>query len=403
MNMQYLLEHTVQMTSAPLRVYTLNGSNDFELLCFYSVDGRPPAELTPEVLAFAKKHSLAPLPTLTVVDMLNYYAVIPQEETVYLLGPVHLSTFLSLRRTIQTRSTATALDGTTAICDAPVFYGSILLLHNVFSPKAIAQQELIAHNCIEKSNTEVQRKFSSLVYENRERGHRHNSYSQENRLMSSIERGDLKMVEKCQQERMTGAFGTLSADANRSVRNVCISVIVLASRAAIRGGVDPELAFSLCDSYIMKIEELQKLNELQPLVEGAQLNFASMVFQLRSNSQDRSHVQRHPLVEKSKKYIYAHLHEKITVNDVAAYLQTNPNYLSNQFKRFEGVTFSEFVVHEKIALAKSMLIYSQDSYGQISATLAFASQSHLGMHFKRLTGMTPIQFRKRFAPTELKD
>ena len=38
---------------------------------------------------------------------------------------------------------------------------------------------------------------------------------------------------------------------------------------------------------------------------------------------------------------------------------------------------------------------------EIAATLGFSSQSHLGKYFKRQTGMTPIQFRRRFAATEV--
>ena len=53
--------------------------------------------------------------------------------------------------------------------------------------------------------------------------------------------------------------------------------ITLASRAAIQGGVHPELAFSLCDAYIMKIEQLKDLMDTQAVVEGAQTRFAMMV------------------------------------------------------------------------------------------------------------------------------
>ena len=82
-------------------------------------------------------------------------------------------------------------------------------------------------------------------------------------------------------------------------------------------------------------------------------------------------------------------------------LGTNPSYLSTLFKQYEGISFSDFVMREKINLAKSLLIYSQESYGQISATLGFSSQSHMGKHFKKLTGMTPIQFRQRYSKTEV--
>ena len=401
MNVQYLLEHTVQITSAPLKVFSCSEGRISQLLCNYSIDGRPAPDPPEPITQFIKEKINSPLPELAVIDSMQYYALIPQQETVYLLGPIRLSASLALRCSYHSRSTGIVSDTSVAICDVPVFLHSVLLLFNMFSTEKVSFQELLSHNCQDNANVDVQKYYSSLVYDNRENGQQHNSYSQEHRLMSSIERGDLRMVEKCQQERVTGSFGKLSNNADRNYRNICISAITLSSRAAIRGGVNPELAFSLCDSYIMKIEDLHNLNDLQPLVQGAQLNFAAMVRQLKVNSNTDTQDLRHPLVEKCKNYIYSHLHGKITVGEVARLLGTNPNYLSSQFKRYEGISFSEFVIREKISLAKNMLIYSQDSYGEIAATLGFSSQSHMGKHFKEITGMTPIQFRKRFAITEI--
>lgn len=401
MNIQYLLEHTVQITSAPLHVYSFVQPDAPQLLCNYTVDGRPAPQPPEQIMDFLVEKHTSPLPELAVTDSLHYYALVAQEDTVYLLGPIRLSASLALRCSFHSRSTAIATDTSTAICDVPVFLHSILLLHNLFSNSAVSYQDLLSHTCLDKSNVDVQKYYSSLVYENRENGQQHNSYSQEDRLMSSIQRGDLRMVEKCQQERVIGSFGKLSKNMDRNFRNICISAITLSSRAAIRGGVNPELAFSLCDSYIMKIEELRDLYDLQPLVEGAQMNFASMVHQLKVSDHSDAANMRHPLIEKCKNYIYSHLHGKITIGEVASLLGTNPNYLSSQFKRYEGISFSEFVVREKISLAKNLLIYSQNSYGEIAATLGFSSQSHMGKHFKQITGMTPIQFRKRFTITEI--
>lgn len=40
----------------------------------------------------------------------------------------------------------------------------------------------------------------------------------------------------------------------RNDKNIAIIVITLASRAAIRGGISPELAFTMADNYICDIE-----------------------------------------------------------------------------------------------------------------------------------------------------
>ena len=141
-------------------------------------------------------------------------------------------------------------------CDVPVFLNGLLLLHNAFNSPSMDTRELILHNAVFQAVSDVQEYYTKLVFQNREKGSRHNSYHQELRLLTSIEQGNLQMLETCRQEVMGGELGRLAPDMDRNVRNICISVITLVSRAAIRGGVHPELAFSLCDAYIMKIEEI---------------------------------------------------------------------------------------------------------------------------------------------------
>lgn len=397
MKTRVLLEHAAKIVGAPLNVYARGEGGCLGLLGRYGGDTEA---LPDEVGAFLETNADGIELSLASVDSVRYYAVIPMGGTVCLLGPVKLSAFLALKHSFPSQAAAEETETASAVCDIPVFLNTVLLLYNFFAEKPITEQTLLERNGVDRTYLDVQKYNAALVYDNRENSQKHNSYSQERRLMGCIERGDLEMLEKCQQERITGSFGKLAGNMDRSVRNISISAIALSSRAAIRGGVNPEIAFSLCDSYIVKVEALRDLRELQPLVESAQRNFTSMVKRLREESSQQPQRLTHPLIEKSKDYIHAHLHGKITVGETAVSLRTNPNYLSTLFKRYEGISFSDYVMREKIALAKNLLIYSPSSYGEIAATLGFSSQSHMGKHFKQLTGMTPIQFRKRYGVTD---
>ena len=256
-----------------------------------------------------------------------------------------------------------------------------------------------------KDGTEAIRKFASVLYENRENGMQHNAYSQEVRMLTAVEQGDLEMLRQAQEEKVPGSLGIMAPQPDRSARNVCICVMALVSRAAIRGGLNPEAAFTMCDAYVVKIEELTNLMDLPALVHSAQVSFTTAVQVANQENQkapaQEDAVSQNPLIERCKNYVYNHLHGKVSLSEAAEELHTSANYLSSLFKRTEGITFSDFVVREKVGIAKSLLLYSPLSYAEISATLGFASQSHMGKCFRQWTGMTPIQFRKRFAATEL--
>lgn len=336
-------------------------------------------------------------PLLSAVNQDILYATIHAPEQIYVIGPVHVYGKLHIRHSmdkIEYRFTD--------LYSSEFFEYTrlILLAHNLFYDQPISQDDFFSFNCTGLSGTEIQQYYSSLLFHNREKGSRHNPYSQEVRMLSSIEEGDLLMLEKSRNEEYIGEYGILAQNPERSFRNLGISVITLISRAAIRGGVNPELAFSLCDSYIMQIESLKTLTELAPLVEGAKTAYATMVHELKQRKHSEQKNLFHPLVEQAKDFVYSHLHGKITLKEVADEVHANPNYLSELFRKHEGISFSDFVMTEKINLAKNLLIYSPYSYISIAAYLGFSSQSHLGQQFKRTTGMTLREYRNRFASTE---
>lgn len=396
MELPTLFQYVAHLTAAPLRVFPIGSST---CTACYSADEGMPDPLPAAILALQPKAVVRKEALLASFGHIRYFALLPGQNAIYILGPVYLSATLTLQQAYPDASTLYP-PARAVLCDVPVFIYSVLLLRNELLYPAIMAEELLARNSRDAGEADIQQYYTRMVFANRENNRHHNAYSQELRLTSAIERGDMTMVKQCQQEKASGELGTMATDMDRNVRNLSIAAVTLASRAAIRGGVNYELAFSLCDSYVMQIETLPDVRYLQPLVESAQRSFASMVHSIQSNAAQAQEVY-HPLVEKSKNYIYAQLHGKIVLNDVAATLGVNPSYLSTLFKQHEEISFTDFVLREKIELAKTLLLYSHATYAQIAATLGFSSQSHLGKYFKRQTGMTPIQFRRRFAATEV--
>lgn len=68
--------------------------------------------------------------------------------------------------------------------------------------------------------------------------------------------------------------------------------------------------------------------------------------------------------------------------------------VSKLFSEVEGITIEQFFILQKIEKAKEWLIYNEESLTQIAFNLGYSSTQHLSSQFKRLTGMTPSQFKK---------
>lgn len=68
--------------------------------------------------------------------------------------------------------------------------------------------------------------------------------------------------------------------------------------------------------------------------------------------------------------------------------------VSKLFSELESITLEQFFNLQKIEKVKEWLIYNQQSLTQIAFDLGYSSTQHLSSQFKKLTGMTPSQFKQ---------
>jgi AraC-like DNA-binding protein len=330
------------------------------------------------------------------------YASIPTPGKLYLIGPIRLDPPVYLKNKLPELQVDINWLNTLSTCEIQILIQDILLIYNLFHYKELGANDIINHNCFDPLiELEVQKIFSNILFNNNEMGKRHNPYDQEVREFSSIRNGDLEQLKISMAEDYVGTIGTLANNKLRHMKNLGIVLVTLASRAAMEGGILPEIAYSLSDSYICKIEELSDIVSIEHLAKQAEYQYAKMVHDLKEQVVTGSgKIEKNPVVNKCKDYVFKHIHEKIRIDDMAKELKMNGNYLSEVFKKHEGVTINNFIIREKINLAKNMLIYSSYSYIEIATYLGFSSQSHFGKHFKNITGFTPKQHRDNYGVNE---
>lgn len=337
------------------------------------------------------------IPVILSCDSQISYAYIPTSQDVFLIGPVRFETPVSLNYSLPSQKSNADWIETVPPCTFSAFTSNILLLYNLFQDSILENHELISFNCIDSSLAEkTQADLSTLIFNNKEANRPHNPYDQEVREFSSIENGDVEMLRKSLSEEYIGNVGTLARDKLRHRRNLAIVVITLACRAAMRGGLLPEIAYSMSDVQIQKIEEQSDPVIMLNLTHQFEFQYAQMVADLKAQKRGRYKKEQNLRVNQCKDYIFHHLLDKILIQDIADELHVHANYLSQIFKEHEGITIFEFIIHEKIDLAKNLLVYSAYTYIEIASYLGFSSQSHLGKQFKKLTNMTLRQYREQY-------
>lgn len=105
------------------------------------------------------------------------------------------------------------------------------------------------------------------------------------------------------------------------------------------------------------------------------------------------------LIEKVKKLIihwvhYADEPPRQKYSDlIAAEVHYDYPYISRLFTEVEGITIEQYIMQQKIEKVKEHLVYDELSLSQIAFEMGYSSTAHLSGQFKKLTGMTPSQFK----------
>ncbi|MEO6638838.1 MAG: helix-turn-helix transcriptional regulator [Ginsengibacter sp.] len=68
--------------------------------------------------------------------------------------------------------------------------------------------------------------------------------------------------------------------------------------------------------------------------------------------------------------------------------------LSRLFSEVEGITVEQFFILQKIEKTKEWLIYAELTLGEIAVHLGYSSTQHLSSQFRKITGMSPSEFKK---------
>ena len=93
-------------------------------------------------------------------------------------------------------------------------------------------------------------------------------------------------------------------------------------------------------------------------------------------------------------YIKDHLAQSIKIQDLAAFLGISQFHFSRLFKQSIGKTPHQYVIEQRIELAKQLLKKEDRAIADIALDCGFNSQSHLGKQFRKATGITPKQYRQ---------
>lgn len=106
------------------------------------------------------------------------------------------------------------------------------------------------------------------------------------------------------------------------------------------------------------------------------------------------------IIERIKNIIIELIHysdEELRVNFsqlLSEKLNLDYTYLANMFTEVTGSSIQQFIMNHKIEHVKELIFYNELNLSEIAWKLHYSSVQHLSSQFKKITGLTPSQFKE---------
>lgn len=333
-------------------------------------------------------------PAVCCVNDHYYYGAVIHDSSAVFIGPVFSPSGIrpgnGLIFSIEAEHPPVLPAGSlTALLEA------VRTVHNLLNDADLSFGRLLHLNFYqEKLGEELNNRMNGILFSYSESNENHGSYANERRLTHAIRTGDMKLVMEASMENIHGKHGTVHQDELQNSKNLSIAGITIASRAAIEGGLQFEIALSLTDSYLQQISKSETTDEIASIVFQCNEHLARLVSERRRQDKQSAGKSSAYYSEKAKEYVISHLHEALSVQSIADSLKISPNYLSALFRKNEGISLTRYILQEKISQARGMLLYSTMPYSEIAMYLGFSSQSHFCKVFRQFTALSPSEFRR---------
>ncbi len=135
----------------------------------------------------------------------------------------------------------------------------------------------------------------------------------------------------------------------------------------------------------------QDLMEIFVILLFRQTNFSTALTPVKKNTTR--------LCTMVRRYINAHYKENITLDFLAGLTHVNKYYLVHAFTKEYNISPINYMTACRIEEAKQLLKNDNYTLSFVSRMLGFSSQSYFSQTFKKITGLSPSAYRKRFTLT----
>jgi len=166
-----------------------------------------------------------------------------------------------------------------------------------------------------------------------------------------------------------------------------LRLMVIVVQAALSAGADPA-KITIIESELA--HDLSHVSSLDGLKSWGEIMLERCIGLLGSNQQIN---QIQVLIRQAIDYIESNYANNISLNLVANHVHLSPAYLSRIFNEKTGIGFTEYLAQVRLKKAKQQLRMSAETIDRIATATGFKSGSYFSAVFKKYEGVTPSEYR----------
>ena len=156
--------------------------------------------------------------------------------------------------------------------------------------------------------------------------------------------------------------------------------------AFFKGGV--KYGFRYRENYLKEIHSCRDYEELRQWFLGK----TEAVCRGMATARNR---ESESVVAKAKAYIDENYQKDISLDDVSRMVDISPYYFSKLFKQEQGENFIEYLTRTRMKNARQLLKNQRYSIKEVCAMCGYSDSNYFSRVFKKYEGVTPSEYRER--------
>jgi len=123
------------------------------------------------------------------------------------------------------------------------------------------------------------------------------------------------------------------------------------------------------------------------------IGLAGLMHPIATPEDQRAHFQE---LERVINFLEKHFVDEITVDRLAEIAGISVPHFNRRFRQLLRLSPMDYVLSLRVQESQRQLVTTNEPIGEIALNTGFYDQSHFTKRFRKVTGMTPLQYRKRY-------